>query len=61
MLKEVPNNNDSVCIANKMPNSNDAPCIANNMHLTTIGAKQFLMAAVYIVIMQKSQLTRDMR
>ena len=52
MLKEAPNNNDSMCVAkyvlNKVPNRNDATGTPNNVHLTTMGAKQFSMAAVYI-------------
>ena len=65
MLKEAPNNNDSTCIANnelnEAPNKNGATGVANNMRLATIGAKQFLMAIVYPIIIQKSQLTRDER
>ena len=45
----------------EVPNRNGATGIANNMHLTTMGAKQFSMAIVYLVIIQKSQLTRDER
>ena len=51
MLNEVLNNNDVTHIANimlnKAPNSNDAMRIANNMQLTTMGAQQFSMAAIY--------------
>ena len=46
---------------NKVPNSTDAMGVANNVRLTTMGAKQFSMVAVYLVIMQKSCLTRDER
>ena len=64
MLKEVPNNSDyarSKYVLNEVPNKNDATGIANNMHLTTMGTKQFSMVTVYLVIMQKSGLTRDER
>ena len=50
MLNEVPNNNDVKCVANIMLNealnSNDATRIGNNVHLTTVGAQQFLMAVI---------------
>ena len=55
----MPNNNDSMRLANKVPNKNDATGVANNVRWTTMDAKQFSMAAVYIVIIQKNQLTRD--
>ena len=35
--------------------------VANNVRLTTMGAKQFSMATVYLVIIQESRLTRDER
>ena len=50
MLNEAPNNNDVTHIANMVlneaPNSNDAMHVANNVHLTTMGAQQFSMAAI---------------
>ena len=47
---------------NAVPNRNDAMGVVNNVHLTTMGgAKQFLMAAVYIVIIKKSRLTYQRR
>ena len=46
---------------NEAPNRNDATGLANNVRLTTMGATQFLMAPVYLVIIQKSRLTRDER
>ena len=50
MLKETPNNNDVTRIANivlnKVPNSNDATRVGNNVHLTAMGAQQFLMVAI---------------
>ena len=50
MLNEVPNNNDVTCIANivlnEVLNNNDAMHIGNNVHLTTMGAQQFSMAAI---------------
>ena len=50
MLNEVLNNNDVTRVANivlnEAPNSNNATCVANNVHLTTIGAQQFSMAAI---------------
>ena len=50
MLSEVPNNNDVTRIANmvlnEVPTSNDAMHVANNVHLTTMGAQQFSMAAI---------------
>ena len=64
MLKEAPNNNDSMrskYVLNEVPNRNDATGIANDVYLTTVEAKQFSMVAVYIVIIQKSRLTRDDR
>ena len=50
-------------VFNEAPNMNDATGIVNNVCLTTMGAKQFTMAAVYvyIVIIQKSRLTRHKR
>ena len=41
---------------NKAPYRNDATGVTNNVRLTTIGAIQFSMAAVYLVIIQKSDL-----
>ena len=35
--------------------------IVNNVHLTTMGVKEFSMAAVYLVIIQNSRLIRDER
>ena len=64
VLKGVPNKNDYAhgkYMLNEAPNRNDATDISNNVHLTTMGAKQLSMTAVYIVIMQKIQLTRDER
>ena len=65
MQKEAPNNNDCTCIANVLneaPNRNGATSVTNNMRLTTIDVKQFSMAVVYpIIIIQKSQLTRNER
>ena len=56
MLKEAPNNNNSTHVANnvlnKVANRNDATGVLNNVRLTTLGAKHFSMAAVYIVIIQ---------
>ena len=50
MLNEVPNDNDVKHIANivlnEAPNCNDAVCIGNNVHLTAVGAQQFLIAAI---------------
>ena len=46
---------------NEAPNSNEATGLANNVRLTTMGATQFSMAPVYLVIIQKSGLTRDER
>ena len=50
MLSKAPNNIEVTCLANivlnKAPNSNDATCIANNVPLTTMGEKQFSMAAI---------------
>ena len=50
MLKEAPNNNDIMLIANIMLNevlnSNDTTRIGNNVCLITMGAQQFLMAAI---------------
>ena len=66
LLKEVPNNNNSMHVANnimlnEVPNRINATGIANNVRLTTMGAIQFSMAAVYLVIIQKSLLTRGKR
>ena len=66
MLKEAPSNNDSMRITNiimlnETPNRNDATSIANNVRLTNMGAIQFSVAAVYLVIIQKSRLTRNER
>ena len=46
---------------NEAPNRNDATGIANNVCITTMGAIQFSMAAVYLVIIQINRLTRDER
>ena len=46
---------------NEAPNRNDSTGVANNVRLTTMGAKKFSMAPVYLVIIQKSRLTRDER
>ena len=46
---------------NEVPNRNDATGLANNVRLTTMGTTQFSMAPVYLVIIQKSRLTRDER
>ena len=59
MLKEAPNSNDSTrvirkYVLNEVPSRNDAVSVANNVHLTTMGAIQFSMMAVYLVIIQKS-------
>ena len=43
----------------KVPNKNDTMDIASNVCLTTMGAIQFSMTAVYLVIIQKNRLTRD--
>ena len=65
MLNKAPNNNNVTRVANivlnKAPNSNDATRIANNVHLTTMDAQQFSMAATYIATVQKSRYTRDKR
>ena len=66
MLKEGPNNNDSIWayskyVLNEVPNRNDATGVGNNVHLTTMGAIRLSMAIVYLVIIQKSRLTRDER
>ena len=50
MPKEVPNNNDSMLVTNVLsnaPNRNDATGVTNNVRLTTMGAIQISMAAVY--------------
>ena len=47
----MPNNNDYVrskYVLNEGPNRNDATCVTNNVHLTTMCAIQFSMAAVYL-------------
>ena len=41
---------------NEVPNRNDATGIANNVRLTAMDAIQFSMVAVYLVIIQKSDL-----
>ena len=41
---------------NEAPNRNDATGVANNVRLTTMGAIQFSMAVVYLVIIQKTDL-----
>ena len=50
MLNEVPNNNDIKrvvnIVLNKAPNNNDTTCVGNNVHLTAMGAQQFLMVAM---------------
>ena len=46
-------------VLNEVPNRNDAMGLANNVRLTTMGATQFSMAPVYLIIIQKSRLTRD--
>ena len=43
-------------VLNKVSNSNDATHIVNNVYLTAMGTKQISMAAVYIVIIQKTNL-----
>ena len=47
ILNKVPNYNDvtsvAISILNEVPNSNDV----NNLCLTTVGAQQFSMAAIY--------------
>ena len=58
MLKEAPNNNyDTTSVANnyvlnEAPNRNDTTGVANNVHLTTMGATQFSLSPVYLVIVQ---------
>ena len=51
MLNKAPNNNNITYVANIMlneaPNSNDTMHIANNVCLTTMGAQQFSMTAIY--------------
>ena len=64
MLKEAPNNNDyarSKYVLNEAPNRDDATGLVNNVCLTTVGATQFSMVPVYLIIIQKSRLTRDER
>ena len=66
VLKEVPNNNDSTRVANNImlneaPNRINAMGVANKVRLITMGAIQFSRAAVYLVIIEKSRLTRDER
>ena len=59
MLKEAYNNNDcgcSKCVLNKALNRNGTMAVANNVRLSTMGAKQFSMTAVYLVIRQKANL-----
>ena len=48
-------------VLNELPDGNDATGIANNVRLTTMGTNQFSMETVYLVIIQKSRLTRDER
>ena len=48
-------------VSNEVPNRNDATGMANNVRLTTMGAIKLSMATVYLVIIQKSQLTRNER
>ena len=43
---------------NRAPNRNDATGVANNVCLTTMGAKQFTVAIVYLVIIQKINLPK---
>ena len=51
MLNEVLNDNDITRVANivlnEVPNSNDAMCVVNSIPLTTMGAQQFSMMAIY--------------
>ena len=50
MSNEALNNNNVKHVANivlnEAPNCNDAMCVGNNVHLTAVGAQQFLMAAI---------------
>ena len=50
MLNEAPYNNDVTHVVNivfnEAPNSNDAIHVVSNLHLTTMGAQQFSMAAI---------------
>ena len=50
MLNEVPNNNDTMRVANvvlnEALNSSDATRIGNNVRVTAMGAEQFSMAAI---------------
>ena len=48
-------------VLNEVANRNDATGVANNVRLTTMGAIQFSVAAVYLVIIEKNGLTRDER
>ena len=61
-LNKAPNNKDVMWIVNIMlneaSNSNDVTHVVNVVCLTTTGAPQFSMGG-YIVIMQKSRLTRE--
>ena len=41
---------------NEAPNRNDATGVANNVCLTTMGAIQFSLTAVYLVTIQKVDL-----
>ena len=57
MIKEAPSNDDSTRVAiansyvlNEAPNRNDATGLVNNVRLTTMGAIQFSIAPVYLVI-----------
>ena len=49
-MNEAPNNHNVVHVANvvlnEVPNSNDAIHVANNVQLTTMGTRQFSMAAI---------------
>ena len=56
----MPNNNDVTCVENMVlneaPNSNDATRVVNNMHLTTMGAQQFSIAAILLASCRKVDL-----
>ena len=64
MVNEAPNNNNVThaanIVLNEVPNSNGAMQLVNNVCLTTMGTQQNFIGS-YIVIMQKSRLTRDKR
>ena len=50
MLNEAPNNNDVARVPNiDVPNINDITSVGNNVHLTTMSAQQFSMAAICTV------------